>query len=249
MTIKYNPKKYNKLKLIDSNISHHKSNFVVSVFCDLSLIIFNILIYLFAAIIASFLIFEQTFSFLIEDYFYIINVPAASALVFGSFIAIKALFHLRNSIDKILNKMTKINFADDYFKIIVVFSIIYLSAFILFEKELLYGFFDNITIRFLFIPSIPFIFIEVGKIIFTDIKNIFTRRANDIKRIKRISTEKNNIVKNIIHTENIQNILAESTPKEARYYEKLFKKNFKEVIYFKKENQRRKEKESILENL
>ncbi|MBM24283.1 MAG: hypothetical protein CL760_01065 [Chloroflexi bacterium] len=248
MTIKYNPKKYNKLKLIDSNISYHKSNFVVIVFCDLSLIIFNILIYLFAAIIASFLIFEQTFSFLIEDYFYI-NVPAASALVFGSFIAIKALFHLRNSIDKILNKMTKIDFADDCFKIIVVFSIIYLSVFILFEKELLYGFFDNITIRFLFILSIPFILIEVGKIIFIDIKNIFTRRSNDIKRIKRISTEKNNIVKNIIHTENIQNILAESTPKEARYYEKLFKKNFKEVIYFKKENQRRKEKESILENL
>jgi hypothetical protein len=249
MTIKYNPKKYNKLKLIDSNISHHNANFVLSVFCDLLLIVFNILIYITAAIIASLLIFEQTFSFLIEDYFYTINVPAASALIFGSFIAIKSLFHLRNTIDKILNKMTKIDFIDDYFKVIVVFVIIYLSGFILFEKELLYGFFDNATIRFLFILSIPFIFIETGKIIFTDIKKIFTGRTNDIKRIKRISTEKNNIVKNIIHTESIQNILAESTPKEAKYYESLFKKNFKEIIYCKKERKKTKEKEYILENL
>lgn len=249
MTVKYNPKKYNKLKLIDSNIFYHNANFVASVFCDLSFIIFNILIYLSAAIIASFFIFEHTFSFLIEDYFYTINVPAASTLIFGSFIFIKSLFHLRNTIDKTLNKMTKIDFIDDCLKVIVLFAIIYSSSFILFEKELLYSFFDNVTIKFLFIITIPFMLIETGKIIVTDIKSIFTGRANDIKRIKRISTEKNNIIKHIIHTESIQNILAESTPKEAKYYEKLFKKNFKEVIYYKKESQKTKEKECTLENL
>lgn len=249
MTVKYNPKKYNKLKLIDSKISYHNANFIVSLFCDLSLIIFNILIYLSSAIIAGFLIFEQTFSFLIEDYFYIINVPAASALIFCSFIIIKSLFHLRSTIDKTLNKMTKIDFINDYLKVVVFFSIIYLSSFILFEKELLYSFFDNVTIRFLFIVATPFILIEAGKIILADIKNIFTGRSNDIKKIKRISTEKNNIIKHIIHTESIQNILAESTPKEAKYYEKLFKKNFKEVIYHKKESQKTKEKECMLENL
>lgn len=249
MTVKYNPKKYNKLKLIDSNISYHNANFVASFFCDLLLTIFNISIYIFAVTLSMFLIFEQTFSFLIEDFIYTINVPIASAFIVGSVIFIKSIFHIRTAIDKTFYKMTKFDFVDDYLKVIGLFAIIFFSGFILFEKELLYGVFDNVTIRFLFIITIPFILIKTGKIIFTDIKNIFTERANDIKKIKRISTEKNNIVKHIIHTENIQHVLAESTPKEAKYYEKLFKKNFKDVIYCKKESKKTKEKEYTLENL
>lgn len=249
MTIKYNPKKYNKLKLIDSNIFCHKANLFFNIFFDLVVTIMIISIYVFAVTLASVLIFEQTFSFLIEDFVYTMNAPISSALIFGNFIFIKCLFHIRNTINRTFCKITKLDFVDDCLKVGIFIIIFHLSCFILFEKELLYQVFDNITIRFLFILSTPLLFIKTGKIIFTDIKNIFIERLNDIKKIKRISTGRNNIIKNIIHTESIQNILAESTPKEVKYYESLFKKNFKEIIYYKKERKKIKEKEYILENL